>query len=387
MLRVRSGGKGRLDLVRILVVDDDQGVRDSLRRSLVFNGYEVDLAGNGEEALRSVAAKSPDAVILDVMMPRLDGIATCRALRATGNDLPILVLTARDAVADRVTGLDAGADDYLSKPFSLDELLARLRALLRRSTPGTDASELSYADLTLDPRTREVQRGKRPDQPDPYGVRPPGAAPATSAPGPRAYADPRGGLGLRLPHLGKLAGGLRRLPSPQDRGRRRAAPAPHRPRSRVRTPRHPAVSTTPPPAGPAGPPGPALPTVASRERNLSLRSRVGLLAALGVGLIVVLVSIAAYVTVRVSLLRQVDDSLLDRARAAAAGPLGRQQYLAGVPSEALGAADIRIALVNANGSGTTSRAQDGTPLNPPVGRREVSVARGRSVHERADRGR
>ncbi len=147
--------------MRILVVDDDQGVRDSLRRSLVFNGYEVDLAGNGEEALRSVAAKSPDAVILDVMMPRLDGIATCRALRATGNDLPILVLTARDAVADRVTGLDAGADDYLSKPFSLDELLARLRALLRRSTPGTDVSELSYADLTLDPRTREVQRGKR----------------------------------------------------------------------------------------------------------------------------------------------------------------------------------------------------------------------------------
>jgi two-component system response regulator MprA len=147
--------------VRILVVDDDQGVRDSLRRSLVFNGYEVDLAENGEQALRCVAARNPDAVVLDVMMPRLDGIATCRALRATGNDVPVLVLTARDAVADRVAGLDAGADDYLSKPFALEELLARLRALLRRSTPGVDSSILSYADLTLDPTTREVRRGDR----------------------------------------------------------------------------------------------------------------------------------------------------------------------------------------------------------------------------------
>ncbi|MET9020937.1 response regulator transcription factor [Actinopolymorpha sp. NPDC004070] len=147
--------------MRILVVDDDQGVRDSLRRSLVFNGYDVDLAENGEQALRRVAASSPDAVVLDVMMPRLDGIATCRALRATGNDVPVLVLTARDAVADRVAGLDAGADDYLSKPFALEELLARLRALMRRSTPGVDTSLLSYADLTLDPATREVRRGDR----------------------------------------------------------------------------------------------------------------------------------------------------------------------------------------------------------------------------------
>lgn len=143
------------------MVDDDQGVRDSLRRSLVFNGYDVDLAENGEQALRRVAASSPDAVVLDVMMPRLDGIATCRALRATGNDVPVLVLTARDAVADRVAGLDAGADDYLSKPFALEELLARLRALMRRSTPGADSSLLSYADLTLDPATREVRRGDR----------------------------------------------------------------------------------------------------------------------------------------------------------------------------------------------------------------------------------
>src|SRR5690606_35332181 len=113
------------------------GVRESLRRSLAFNGYEVELAENGEAALLAVAARNPDAVILDVMMPGLDGIATCRALRASGNDVPILVLTARDAVADRVAGLDAGADDYLPKPFALEELLARLRALLRRATPGT----------------------------------------------------------------------------------------------------------------------------------------------------------------------------------------------------------------------------------------------------------
>jgi two-component system response regulator MprA len=148
--------------VRILVVDDDQGVRESLRRSLAFNGYEVELAENGEAALRAVAARNPDAVILDVMMPGLDGIATCRALRASGNDVPILVLTARDAVADRVAGLDAGADDYLPKPFALEELLARLRALLRRATPGTHGNRLTYADLTLDLTTREVRRGERP---------------------------------------------------------------------------------------------------------------------------------------------------------------------------------------------------------------------------------
>jgi two-component system response regulator MprA len=148
--------------VRILVVDDDHGVRESLRRSLAFNGYEVELAENGEAALRAVAARNPDAVILDVMMPGLDGIATCRALRASGNDVPVLVLTARDAVADRVAGLDAGADDYLPKPFALEELLARLRALLRRATPpGTNGSRLTYADLTLDLTTREVRRGER----------------------------------------------------------------------------------------------------------------------------------------------------------------------------------------------------------------------------------
>ena len=148
--------------MRILVVDDDRAVRESLRRSLAFNGYEVDLAADGADALTQVAAVHPDAVVLDVMMPRVGGLEACRRLRADGDDVPILVLTARDSVADRVAGLDAGADDYLVKPFALEELLARLRALLRRSAAGPAEPEvLTFADLTLDPTTREVTRGGR----------------------------------------------------------------------------------------------------------------------------------------------------------------------------------------------------------------------------------
>jgi two-component system response regulator MprA len=149
--------------MRILVVDDDQAVRDSLRRSLAFNGYDVELAGDGLAALESIARNRPDAVVLDVMMPRLDGLEACRRLRSAGEDLPILVLTARDAVSDRVAGLDAGADDYLPKPFALEELLARLRALLRRTQPAfsSESGQLSFADLTLDPLAREVTRGER----------------------------------------------------------------------------------------------------------------------------------------------------------------------------------------------------------------------------------
>jgi len=149
--------------VRILVVDDDRAVRESLRRSLSFNGYTVDLAEDGVEALEAITNERPDALVLDVMMPRLDGLEVCRQLRSTGDDLPILVLTARDSVSERVSGLDAGADDYLPKPFALEELLARLRALLRRTGPeeAGDGAIMTFADLTLDPSTREVHRGSR----------------------------------------------------------------------------------------------------------------------------------------------------------------------------------------------------------------------------------
>jgi len=147
--------------VHVLVVDDEPAVRDSLARSLRFEGYEVSLAGDGEQALAATAARPPDVIVLDVLMPHLDGLQTCRRLRAQGDRTPVLMLTARDGVADRVVGLDAGADDYLVKPFALEELLARLRALLRRGSPGSADSSLSFSDLSLDPVTREVLRGDR----------------------------------------------------------------------------------------------------------------------------------------------------------------------------------------------------------------------------------
>jgi two-component system response regulator MprA len=150
--------------MHILVVDDDQAVRDSLARSLHYAGYEVTTANDGVDALAKLSSIRPEAVIMDVMMPRLDGLETTRSLRASGNDVPILVLTAREAIGDRVDGLDAGADDYMAKPFSFEELLARLRALTRRARPvsGSPGSEVvSFADLSLDLQTREVLRGER----------------------------------------------------------------------------------------------------------------------------------------------------------------------------------------------------------------------------------
>ncbi|GAA1010746.1 two-component system response regulator MprA [Nocardiopsis tropica] len=149
--------------MRILVVDDDRAVRESLRRSLTFNGYQVDTAADGQDALDHIASNRPDALVLDLNMPRLDGLDHTRRPRSAGAELPILVLTARDGVSDRVSGLDAGADDYLAKPFALEELLARMRALLRRAVPdtGSDNEVLRFEDLTLDPATREVSRGDR----------------------------------------------------------------------------------------------------------------------------------------------------------------------------------------------------------------------------------
>ena len=147
--------------MRILVVDDERAVRESLRRALELEGYEVELAADGEEALERLDAEAdqaPDAVVLDVLMPRLDGLEACRRIRRSGSRLPILMLTAQAEVENRVEGLDAGADDYLTKPFALEELLARLRALLRRTADGAGET-LRFEDLELDPKTREVRRG------------------------------------------------------------------------------------------------------------------------------------------------------------------------------------------------------------------------------------
>ena len=145
--------------MKILVVDDERAVRESLRRALELEGYEIELAADGREALERLEAEAqPDAVILDVLMPGVDGLEVCRRLRRSGSRLPVLMLTARDAVENRVAGLDAGADDYVTKPFALEELLARIRALLRRTTNGADEA-LRFADLELNPGTREVRRG------------------------------------------------------------------------------------------------------------------------------------------------------------------------------------------------------------------------------------
>ena len=146
--------------MRVLVVDDERPVREALERALRLEGYDVDLAADGAEALAQLGHTSPDVIVLDVLMPEVDGLEVARRLRAAGDGTPILLLTARDAVSDRVEGLDAGADDYLVKPFALEELHARLRALLRRSA-GDAGTVLRFADLALDTGTREVRRGAR----------------------------------------------------------------------------------------------------------------------------------------------------------------------------------------------------------------------------------
>lgn len=162
--RAGRGGTdgGYTELMLALVVDDDPGICDSLGRALRREGYAVAIARDGQAALDSVAERQPDVIILDVSMPGLDGLSVCRRLRADGNTVPVLVLTARQSLGDRVAGLDAGADDYLVKPFALEELLARLRALQRRAAPATGSELLTLEDLTLDPRERTVTRAGRP---------------------------------------------------------------------------------------------------------------------------------------------------------------------------------------------------------------------------------
>jgi two-component system response regulator MprA len=146
--------------VRILVVDDDRAVREALRRTLTLAGYEAQLTEDGEQALEQIVQSLPDAVVLDVGLPGIDGLEVCRRVRRLGNRVPILILTARDAVSDRIDGLDAGADDYLIKPFDVGELKARLRALLRRSKPDVDADSLTFAELRLDSARHGAEVGE-----------------------------------------------------------------------------------------------------------------------------------------------------------------------------------------------------------------------------------
>lgn len=145
---------------KVLIVEDDAAVREALERALGFEGYEIETARDGAVALSVLGREEKDLVVLDVMMPYVDGIEACRRIRASGNTIPILMLTAKAAVGDRVEGLDAGADDYMTKPFALDELLARIRALLRRST-GDISTILRFEDLVVDPDSRTATRGER----------------------------------------------------------------------------------------------------------------------------------------------------------------------------------------------------------------------------------
>ncbi|CAM5721261.1 DNA-binding response regulator OS=Streptomyces alboniger OX=132473 GN=CP975_16430 PE=4 SV=1 [Streptomyces alboniger] len=163
-----SPAEGDRDTQRILIVDDEPAVREALQRSLAFEGYDTQVAVDGADALEKTTAYQPDLLVLDIQMPRMDGLTAARRIRGAGDTTPILMLTARDTVGDRVTGLDAGADDYLVKPFELDELFARVRALLRRSSyaasgAGVEEDEaLTFADLRMDLATREVTRAGRP---------------------------------------------------------------------------------------------------------------------------------------------------------------------------------------------------------------------------------
>ena len=185
-------------MATVLIVDDDPKLLTMLRRTLAYEGFRVLSATNGTEALGEVQAHRPDVVVLDWLMPGLDGIGVLEHLRAAGDKTLVLMLTARDAVENRVEGLETGADDYLVKPFAPAELLARIHALLRRPAVLARDESLSYADLRLDPVTRETRRGEPRVQPDRQGVRSAVLPAAQPPPGAAPRADPAGGVGLRF---------------------------------------------------------------------------------------------------------------------------------------------------------------------------------------------
>ena len=225
-------GSRQHEPVRVLVVDDEPQLRRALERALKLEGYEVELAADGEQALGSIASSPMDAIVLDVLMPKRDGLEVARELRARGDRTPILMLTARDAVQDRVDGLDAGADDYVVKPFALEELLARLRALLRRTNGDTGrAAQLLGPDARSGHPRGHPWRPRGAAQQD--RVRAARAPDAPSASRAEPVPAVRGGLGLRLRPALELARGLHRVPAPQDGGGRRAALDPDRARSRI----------------------------------------------------------------------------------------------------------------------------------------------------------
>ena len=265
----------------VLLVDDDAPIRRMLERTLAAEGYRVEAAPDGGAALAAVERSMPDAIVLDVTMPGLDGLAVTRRLRDKGHAVPILLLTARDALHERVAGLDAGADDYLVKPFEVEELAARVRALLRRNQP--PGEQLAFADLTLEPASRNrAARGPRALPHGPGGGAA-GAAHAQPARGRHARGRPRARLGRRGRGERERRRPLRRLPAPQARG-----PAAHPHRARRRLP-------------------------ARRVSRFSLRARLALGAVAAIAVAVAVLGVA--VTARLD--RQLDDALDDALQARA----------------------------------------------------------------------
>ncbi len=226
--------------MKLLVAEDDRAVRTSLERALTLEGYDVATVKNGAEALSWLAADTADAVLLDVTMPVVDGLTVCRVLRGEGNRVPILMLTARADTGDRIAGLDAGADDYLPKPFDLGELLARIRALLRRAHDEPARPDAVGGTATRRPahRRRRPPRlaTRRRARPDEDRVRPPRAARPQRRDRPRPLDDLRADLELRLRTGFEEPRRVHRLPPPQDRGRRAGTVDPHGTRRRLRRP-------------------------------------------------------------------------------------------------------------------------------------------------------